>query len=100
MVIKHLSARVDYPTHSLYVSSRPRAEDVPTNIQRGRGSGLWIRLESLGKSRHIVPNVLLVVGQRSRKDQYKTVEGTSARLILLSVIIRLYFRRRRRFTIF
>ena len=100
MVIKHVfftsninnePARVDYPTYSLYVSSGPRAENVPNNIQSGRGSGPCIRLEGLGKSRHIIPTVLLVVGQHSRKDQYKTVVGTSARRILLSLIIRLYF---------
>ena len=35
------SSRVGHATRSLYVSSGPRAKDVPTDNNRGRGSGLW-----------------------------------------------------------
>ena len=33
------SIKVDCATRSLYASSGPKAEGVPTNNQRGRGSG-------------------------------------------------------------
>ena len=47
-------------TRRLYASSAPKAEGVPTNNQRGRGSGPCRPWEGLDKARHIVPNALLV----------------------------------------
>ena len=38
--------------------------------------------------------------QRSRKDLYKAVEGTSTTSLVLSMITGLYLRHRRRITIF
>ena len=36
---KGASIKAGCATHSLYASSSPKAEGVPTNNQRGRGSG-------------------------------------------------------------
>ena len=47
---------------SLYESSGTKAEGVPINNQRGRGSGpcrLWERLDKIS-TLHIVPTALLV----------------------------------------
>ena len=46
------------------------------------------------KSRHIVPNALLVIVQCVKKDIYMAVEGPSTRPIVLSMINGSYFRRR------
>ena len=87
-------------TCSLYVSSGPKAEGVPTNNQRGRGSGPCRLWRGLDKARHIVPTALLVRVQRFRNDLYKAVKGPNIRHIVLSMIAGSYWRRRRRFTIF
>ena len=55
-------------TRSLYASSGPKAEGVPTNNQRGRGSGLCRLWGGLDKARHIVKTTLLVRVQRFRND--------------------------------
>ena len=86
-------------TRSLYASSGPKAEGVPTNNQRGRGSGPCRLWGGLDKARHIVPTALLVRVQRLRNDLYKAVKGPSTRPIVLSMISGSYCRRRRRFTI-
>ena len=80
-------------------ASGPRTKGVPTNNQRGRGSGPCLLWGGLDKSRHIVPTALLVRVQCSRKDLYKAVEGPSTRPIVFSMINGSYFRRRRRLTI-
>ena len=76
------SIKVGCATRSLYASSGPKAEGVPTYNQRGRGSGhrhLW---RGLDKARHIVPTVLLVRVQRLRNS----VKWPSTRPIVLSII--------------
>ena len=83
----------------LETSSGLRNKGVPTNNQRGRGSGPCLLRGGLNKSRHIVPTALLVRVQCFRKDLYKAVEGPSTRPIVLSVIIGQYCRRRRCLTI-
>ena len=92
--------KVGCATRSLYVSLGPKAEGVPTNNQRGRGSGPCSLWGGLDKARHIVPTALLVRVQRLTNDLYKAVKGPSTRLIVLSMITGSYCRRRRRFTIF
>ena len=67
---------------SLYANSGPKAEGVPTNNQRGRGSGPWRLWGGLHKARHIVPTALLVRVQRLRNDLYKAVKGPSTRPIV------------------
>ena len=62
------SARVGFATRSLYANSGTRAKWVPTNNQRGRGTGPCLIWKGIDKSRHIVPATLLVRVQRSRKD--------------------------------
>ena len=57
-------------------------------------------LRGLDKARHIVPTALLVRVQCFRKGLFKTVEGPSTRLIVLTMINLSYCRRRIRFTIF
>ena len=52
-----------------------RNEGVPTNNERGRGSGACFLCRGLNKSRNIVPTSLFVRVQCFRKDLYKTVEG-------------------------
>ena len=98
---KHLvtSIKVGCATRSLYASSGPKAEGVPTNNQRGRESGPCRLWGGLDKARHIVPTALLVRVQRFRNDLYKAVKGPSTRPIVLSMIAGSYWRRRRRFTI-
>ena len=49
------SIKVGCATRSLYASSGPKAEGVPTNNQRGRGSGPCRLWGGLDKARHIVP---------------------------------------------
>ena len=71
---------------SLYASSGPKAEGVPTNNQRGRGSGPCHLLGGLDKARHKVPTALLVRVQRLRNYLYKAVKGPSTRPIVLSMI--------------
>ena len=93
------SIKVGCATRSLYASSGPKAEGVPTNNQRGRGSGPCRLWGGLDKARHIVPTALLVGVQRFRNDLYKAVKGPSTRPIVLSMIAGSYWRRRRRFTI-
>ena len=80
------SIKVDCATHSLYASSRPKAEGVPTNNQRGRGSGPCRLWEGIDKTRHIVPTALFVRVQCLRNGMYKAVEGTCTRLMVLSMI--------------
>ena len=94
------SIKVGCATRSLYASSGPNAEGVPTNNQRGRGSGRCRLWGGLDKARHIVQTALLVRVQRVRNDLYKAVKGPSTRLIVLSMIAGSYWRHRRRFTIF
>ena len=94
------SIKVGCATRSLYASSGPKAEGVPTNNQRGPGSGPCRLWGGLDKARRIVPTVLLVRVQRFRNDLYKAVKGPSTRPIVLSMIAGSYWRRRRRFTIF
>ena len=81
-------------TRSLYASSGPKAEGVPTNNQRGRGSGPCRLWGGLDKARHIVTTALLVRVQRFRNDLYKAVKGPSTRPIVLSMIAGSYWRRR------
>ena len=76
-----------------------RTKGVPTNDQRGRGSGPCLLWGGLDMSRHIVPTALLVRVQCFRKDLCKAVEGPSTRPIDLSMITGSYFRRQRRLTI-
>ena len=47
------SIKVGCATRSLYASSGPKAEGVPTNNQRGRGSGPCRLWGGLDKARHI-----------------------------------------------
>ena len=54
------SIKVDLSTHSLYASSSPKAEVVPTNNQRGRWSRPCRLWGGLDKARHIVPTALFV----------------------------------------
>ena len=68
------SIKVGCATRSLYASPGPKAEGVPT--------------------------ALLVSVQRLGNDLYKDVKGPSTKPIVLSMIARSYFRRRKRFTIF
>ena len=79
------SIKVGCATRSLYASSGPKAEGVPTNNQRGRGSGPCRLWGGLDKARHIVPTALLVRVQRFRNDLYKAVKGPSTRPIVLSM---------------
>ena len=74
-------------------------EGVPTNNQRGRGSGPCRLLGGLDKARHIVPTALLVRVQCFRKGPCKVVEGPSTIPIVLSMINGSYCRRQRRLTI-
>ena len=94
------SIKVGCATRSRYASSGPKAEGVPTNNKRGRGSGPCRLRGGLDKTRHIVPTALLVRVQRFRNDLYKAVKGPSTRPIVLSIIAGSYWRRQRRFTIF
>ena len=75
------SIKVGCATRSLYASSGRKAEGVPTNNQRGRGSGPCRLWGGLDKARHIVPTALLVRVQRFRNDLYKVVKGPSTRPI-------------------
>ena len=90
------SVRVGCVMRSLYASLGSKAERVPTNNQRGRGSGPFRLWGGLDKARHIVPTALLVRVQCFRKYLYKAVKGPSTRPIFLSMIVG----RLRRFTIF
>ena len=58
--------KVGYATRNLYASSGPKAEELPNNNQRGRGSGPCRLCGGLDKARQIVPTALLVVRQRFR----------------------------------
>ena len=60
------SIKVDCATRSLYASLGPKAKGVPTNSQRGRGSGPCRLWGGLDKARHIVTTALLVRVQRLR----------------------------------
>ena len=62
------SIKVGCATRSLYASSGPKAEGVPTINQRGRRSGPCRLWGGLDKARHIVPTALLVRVQRFRND--------------------------------
>ena len=53
------SIKVGCATRSLYTSSGPKAEEVPTNNQRERGSGPCRLWGGLDKARHMVPTALL-----------------------------------------
>ena len=94
------SIKVGCATRSLYASSGPKAEGVPTNNQRGRGSGPCRLWGGLDKACHKVPTALLVRVQRLRNDLYKAVKWPSTRPIVISMITGSYCRRRRHFTIF
>ena len=94
------SIKVGCATRSLYASLGQKAEGVPTNNQRGRGSGPCRLCGGLDKDRHIVQTALLVRVQRIRNDLYNAVKGPSTRPIVLSMITGSYCRRRKRFTIF
>ena len=94
------SMKVGCATHSLYASTGPKAEAVPTNKRRGRKSGLCRLWGGLDNARHIVPTALLVRVQRLRNDLHKTVKVPSTSPIVLSMITGSNWRRRRRFTIF
>ena len=65
------SVKVHCATRSLYATSGPKAEGVPTYNERGRGSGPCHIWGGLDKARHIVPYALLVRMQRFRNDLYK-----------------------------
>ena len=67
------------------------------STENQKGDEVWT---SLAKSSHKVPTALLVTMQRSRKDLYNAVEGSSTRPIVLSMITGSYFRRWMRLTIF
>ena len=62
------SIKVGCATRSLYASSGPNAEGVPTYNQRGRGSGPCRFCGGLDKARHIVPTAFFVRVQRFRND--------------------------------
>ena len=55
------SIKVGCATRSLYASSGPKAEGVPTYNQRGRGSGPWRLWGGLDKARHIVTTAFIFV---------------------------------------
>ena len=65
-------------THSLYASSGQKAEGVPNNNQRGRGSPPCRFSGGLDKTRQKVPTALLVRVQRLRDDMYKAIEKGQA----------------------
>ena len=65
---------------SLYASSGPKAEGVPTNNQRERGSGPCRLGGGWDKARHIVPTALLVRVQRLKPDIGKHPFGCSRHL--------------------
>ena len=78
------SIKVGCATRSLYASSGPKAEEVPTNDQRGRGSGPCRLWGGLDKACHRVPTALLVRVQRFRNDLHKAVKEPGLRPIVLS----------------
>ena len=80
------SIKVGCSTRSLYASSGPKAEGVPTNNERGRVSGPCCLLGALDKARLIVPTALLSRVQRFRNELYKAVKAPSTRPIVLSMI--------------
>ena len=53
------SIKVGCATRSLYASSGPKAEGVPTNNQRGRGSGPCRLWGGLDKAPSYIPNHLV-----------------------------------------
>ena len=57
---KGTAIKVGCATRSLYTSSGPAAEGVPTNNQGRWGSGPFRLCGGLDKARHIVPTTLLV----------------------------------------
>ena len=79
---------------SLYASSGPKDEGVPTNNHRDGDQD-----PVAYKARHIVPTALLVRVQCLRNNLYRAVEGPNTRPIVLSMIAGSYFRRRKRLTI-
>ena len=83
---------------SLYVSG-PKADGVPTNNRRERGTGPCQLWGGWDKVRNIVPTALIVRVQRLRNYLYKAVDGPNTRNIVLTMIDGSYLRRRRRFTI-
>ena len=87
--------KVGCATHSLCASSGPNAEGVPTNNQKGFGSGPCRHRGGLDKARHIVQTALLVRVQ-CYNYVYTAVKGPSIRPIVLSGS---YRRRRMRLTI-
>ena len=80
------SIKVGCATRSLYASSCPKAEGVPTNNQSRRGSGPCRLWGGLDKARHIVPTALLVRVQCLRNNLYKALKGPITRPIVLSMI--------------
>ena len=63
-----------------------QTEGVPTNNQRGQGSGPCFLLGGKTGPSYIVPIALLVGVHFVKKDLYKAVEGPSTRRIVLSMI--------------
>ena len=80
------SIEVGCATRNLYASLGPKADGVPTNNRRRRGSGLCRFWGGLDKARYIVPTALLVRVQCFRNDLYKAVKGQSTRHTVLSII--------------
>ena len=73
--------KVGCATRSLYASSGPKAERVPINNHRGRGSGPCRLCECLDKACHIVQTALLVRVQRLKNGLFKVVKGPRRRPI-------------------
>ena len=82
------SIKVGCATRRLYTSSGAKAEGVPTNNQRGGGSGPCRLCEGSDKARHIVPIALLVRVQRFRKicnrAEYKTYSPLDDRWVIMT----------------
>ena len=68
----HFESSYTCATRSLYASSGPKAKGVPTNNQRGRGSGLCRLWGGLDKARHIAQTASV---QRSSNDLYNFESG-------------------------
>ena len=90
-------------TRSLYASSGPKAEGVPTNNQRRRGSGPCRLWGGLDKPRHIVPTALFVRVQRfkngCKRAEHKTYSPLDDRLVILTTSKAFHYFRARRYEI-
>ena len=91
------SIKVGSATRSLYASSGPKAEGVPTNNQRGWGSGPCEPLRRFRQGPSYSPYRL--VSQSATLKEW-SVKGFGTRPVVLSMITGAYWRCRRRFTIF